>query len=76
MRILADDDQRHGVRVLSRGFTGVTFRSAGTVGTLTASAPVSVQVRQRRDGTAVRTATFGGLSGSHGATHTPKVRPA
>ncbi|MEI5010808.1 polysaccharide lyase beta-sandwich domain-containing protein [Streptomyces sp. PmtA] len=99
----------------SRGFTGANFRSTGTVGPVTASGPVSVQIRERRDGTAVVpvadptrtvrglalvwrrrvtavlstapavtstetgaafTATVGDLSGSHGATHTLKVRTA
>ncbi|MEU6707275.1 polysaccharide lyase 8 family protein [Streptomyces wuyuanensis] len=115
LRILANDDGSQGVHVPSRGFTGVNFWSAGTAGALTASAPVSVQIRQRRDGTAVVsvadpsrtvrgltltwrhpvtavlskapsvtsaqtgavfTATFGDLSGSHGATHTLKLRTA
>ncbi|MFF7716147.1 polysaccharide lyase beta-sandwich domain-containing protein [Streptomyces sp. NPDC007988] len=115
LRILANDSAGQGVRVPSRGFTGARFWSTGTVEPVTASGPVSVQIRERRDGTAVVsvadptrtvrgltltwrrqvtavlstapavtstetgavfTSTFGDLSGSHGATHTLKVRTA
>ncbi|MFD4722524.1 polysaccharide lyase beta-sandwich domain-containing protein [Streptomyces sp. NPDC058423] len=53
LRIIANDSAGQGVRVPSRGFTGAGFWSAGTVGPVTASGPVSVQIRERRDGTAV-----------------------
>ncbi|MEJ8661969.1 polysaccharide lyase 8 family protein [Streptomyces sp. MS1.AVA.4] len=52
LQILANDAGHQGVRVPSRGFTGINFWSPGTVGTVTVSAPVSVQIRERRDGTA------------------------
>ncbi|RII18372.1 Xanthan lyase precursor [Streptomyces sp. YIM 130001] len=53
LEILADGAEQHGIRVPSLGFTGVNFWQPGTVGKVTASAPVSVQIRERRDGTAV-----------------------
>ncbi|WP_244529631.1 polysaccharide lyase beta-sandwich domain-containing protein [Streptomyces wuyuanensis] len=65
------EDPRQGVRVPSRAFTGVNFWSAGTVGTLTASAPVNVQIRQRGDGTAVVSAA----SPSSGGTGSPPCSP-
>ncbi|GGL91712.1 hypothetical protein GCM10010129_39350 [Streptomyces fumigatiscleroticus] len=49
---LANTRQAQGVHAPSLGLTAVNFWAAGTVGTLTASAPCSVLVRQRRDGTA------------------------
>ncbi|MGW7368017.1 polysaccharide lyase beta-sandwich domain-containing protein [Streptomyces sp. NPDC054841] len=52
LQILANDAGQQAVRVPSRGFTGINFWSAGTVGKVTASAPVSVQIRERSDGTA------------------------
>ncbi|MGD6749463.1 polysaccharide lyase 8 family protein [Streptomyces sp. BH105] len=42
----------HGARVPSLGVTGAVFWSAGSFGGLTASAPATVLVRERRDGTA------------------------
>ncbi|GJF22427.1 hypothetical protein SHO565_29910 [Streptomyces sp. HO565] len=53
LRTLANSPRAQGVRVPSLGFTAVNFWAAGTVGDLTADAPCSVLVRQRRDGTAV-----------------------
>ncbi|WP_328874827.1 polysaccharide lyase 8 family protein [Streptomyces sp. NBC_00287] len=50
---LANSPRAQGVRVPSRGFTGVNFWEPGTVGKIAASAPVSVLIRERRDGTAV-----------------------
>ncbi|MEV5608941.1 polysaccharide lyase family 8 super-sandwich domain-containing protein [Streptomyces sp. NPDC052225] len=41
-----------GVRVPSLGFTGVTFWEPGAVGKVTVDAPLVVQIRERRDGTA------------------------
>ncbi|WLQ38934.1 polysaccharide lyase 8 family protein [Streptomyces laculatispora] len=52
LRILANTSRQHGIRVPSLGFTGINFWASGTVGTVTADAPVSVQIRERRDGTA------------------------
>ncbi|MEU2429914.1 polysaccharide lyase 8 family protein [Streptomyces sp. NPDC007861] len=52
LEILSNTAQQHGVRVASRGFTGINFWEPGTVGKVTASAPVSVQIRERWDGTA------------------------
>ncbi|MEU2160235.1 polysaccharide lyase beta-sandwich domain-containing protein [Streptomyces chengbuensis] len=46
-------NDRFGALYASAPPTGVTFWSAGTVGPVTASGPVSVQIRERRDGTAV-----------------------
>lgn len=43
---------RQGVRVPSLGFTGVVFWEPGTVGKVTADAPLVVQIREQRDGTA------------------------
>ncbi|RFU87130.1 lyase [Streptomyces triticagri] len=53
LEILADGAEQHGIRVPSLGFTGINFWRAGSVGKVTATAPVSVQIRERRDGTAV-----------------------
>ncbi|MEV0319705.1 polysaccharide lyase 8 family protein [Streptomyces sp. NPDC050658] len=53
LRILANSDQQQGVSVPSQGFTGVNFWFGGTAGVLTASAPCSVQISERGDGTAV-----------------------
>ncbi|WUS99708.1 polysaccharide lyase 8 family protein [Streptomyces sp. NBC_00708] len=43
---------RQAVRVPSLGFTGITFWEPGTAGKVTVDAPLSVQIRERRDGTA------------------------
>ncbi|WP_372349704.1 polysaccharide lyase 8 family protein [Streptomyces sp. KL116D] len=43
---------QQGVRVPSLGFTGVTFWEPGTVGKVSVDAPLIVQIRERRDGTA------------------------
>ncbi|WP_428950322.1 polysaccharide lyase 8 family protein [Streptomyces sp. cg35] len=43
---------RQGVRVPSLGFTGVTFWEPGSVGRVTVDAPLIVQIREKRDGTA------------------------
>ncbi|MFI6122912.1 polysaccharide lyase 8 family protein [Streptomyces sp. NPDC051064] len=51
--ILANSGAQQGVRVPSSGFTGINFFAAGTVGPVTADAPVSVQIHEKRDGTAV-----------------------
>lgn len=52
LQILANTAQQHGIRVPALGFTGINFWEAGTVGKVTTSAPVSVQIREKRDGTA------------------------
>ncbi|MGW3690008.1 polysaccharide lyase 8 family protein [Streptomyces sp. NPDC005125] len=52
LQILAHTAQQHGIRIPSLGFTGINFWEAGTVGKVTASAPASVQIREKRDGTA------------------------
>ncbi|MFE0801625.1 polysaccharide lyase 8 family protein [Streptomyces sp. NPDC058812] len=52
LRTLANTAQAQGVHVPSLGVTAVNFWTAGTVGDLTASAPCSVLIRRRRDGTA------------------------
>ncbi|MEU2129648.1 polysaccharide lyase 8 family protein [Streptomyces sp. NPDC018352] len=52
LQILANDAGRTGIRVPSLGFTGVNFWAAGTAGKVTASAPVCVQIHEKRDGTA------------------------
>lgn len=52
LQILANDARRTGIRVPSLGFTGVNFWEAGTAGKVTASAPVCVQIHEKRDGTA------------------------
>ncbi|MEV7298934.1 polysaccharide lyase 8 family protein [Streptomyces clavifer] len=51
--ILANSGAQQGVRVPSAGFTGINFFASGTVGPVTADAPVSVQIHEKRDGTAV-----------------------
>ncbi|MEU2491162.1 polysaccharide lyase beta-sandwich domain-containing protein [Streptomyces sp. NPDC007883] len=50
--MLANDSAGQAVRVPSRGFTGVTFWTAGTVGPVTPSGPVRVRIRgtPRRNG--------------------------
>ncbi|MFJ3583137.1 polysaccharide lyase 8 family protein [Streptomyces sp. NPDC090127] len=53
LRILANTDDQQGVRVPSLGFTGVNFWFGGTAGALTASAPCSVMISEKSDGTAV-----------------------
>ncbi|MFF7445381.1 MULTISPECIES: polysaccharide lyase family 8 super-sandwich domain-containing protein [unclassified Streptomyces] len=53
LTVLANTDDQQGVSVPALGFTGVNFWFGGTVGTLTASAPCSVTVSERSDGTAV-----------------------
>ncbi|MFF4643373.1 polysaccharide lyase 8 family protein [Streptomyces sp. NPDC001389] len=50
--VLANSAAAQGVAVGPLGFTGVNFWRAGAAGPLEASAPCSVTVRQRRDGTA------------------------
>jgi hyaluronate lyase len=50
---LANSASAQGIRVPSLGLTGVNFWAAGTVGKVTASAPVSVLIHEKRDGTAV-----------------------
>lgn len=53
LQTLANSDDQQGVSVPSLGFTGVNFWFGGTVGKLAASAPCSVQISERSDGTAV-----------------------
>ncbi|MEV0112951.1 polysaccharide lyase 8 family protein [Streptomyces sp. NPDC050844] len=53
LRILANSDEQQGVSVPAQGFTGVNFWFGGAVGPLTASAPCSVQISEKSDGTAV-----------------------
>ncbi|MFG2769858.1 polysaccharide lyase 8 family protein [Streptomyces sp. NPDC048350] len=53
VQILANTDNQQGVRVPSLGFTGVNFWFGGSVGALTASAPCSVMISEKTDGTAV-----------------------
>ncbi|WP_330300006.1 polysaccharide lyase 8 family protein [Streptomyces sp. NBC_00503] len=53
LTVLANGPAAQGVSVGSLGFTGVNFWQAATVGPLQASAPCSVTVRERGDGTAV-----------------------
>ncbi|GAA1372972.1 polysaccharide lyase 8 family protein [Streptomyces beijiangensis] len=43
---LANTDNQQGVAVPSLGFTGINFWFAGTVGTVTASAPAAVMIRE------------------------------
>lgn len=50
--VLANSAQAQGVAVGPLGFTGVNFWRAGAAGPLEASAPCSVTVRERADGTA------------------------
>ncbi|MET9885491.1 polysaccharide lyase 8 family protein [Streptomyces sp. NPDC006430] len=52
LRLLANSETAQGVSVSSLGFTGVNFWQAGTAGPLQATAPCSVTVRERPDGTA------------------------
>lgn len=51
----ANSARAQGIRVPSRGFTGVAFWEPGTVGEVTVDAPVCVQIVEKRDGTAVLT---------------------
>ncbi|MFF9915561.1 polysaccharide lyase 8 family protein [Streptomyces sp. NPDC013457] len=53
VQVLANTDAQQGVRVPSLGFTGVNFWFGGTAGALTASAPCSVMISEKSDGTAV-----------------------
>ncbi|MFE9853452.1 polysaccharide lyase 8 family protein [Streptomyces sp. NPDC005576] len=53
LRTLANTSRAQGVHVPSLGVTAVNFWAAGTVGDLTVSAPCSVLIRHRADGTAV-----------------------
>ncbi|MFI1188314.1 polysaccharide lyase 8 family protein [Streptomyces californicus] len=53
VQVLANTDNQQGVRVPALGFTGVNFWFGGTVGTLSASAPCSVMISEKGDGTAV-----------------------
>ncbi|UNM12145.1 polysaccharide lyase 8 family protein [Streptomyces formicae] len=52
-KILANTADQQGVRVPRLGFTAVNFWSAGTLDKLTANAPASILIREKRDGTAV-----------------------
>ncbi|MFD5124676.1 polysaccharide lyase 8 family protein [Streptomyces sp. NPDC058385] len=52
LKVLANSGDQQGVRVPRHGLTAVNFWSAGTVDTVTASAPASVLIREHRDGTA------------------------
>ncbi|WP_405486108.1 polysaccharide lyase 8 family protein [Streptomyces sp. NBC_00096] len=52
LTVLSNNVTAQGVAVGSLGFTGVNFWQAATVGTLWASAPCSVTVREPGDGTA------------------------
>ncbi|WP_189827891.1 polysaccharide lyase 8 family protein [Streptomyces finlayi] len=52
LSLLANTDDHQGVRVPSRGFTGVNFWNPGSVGGITVGAPASVTIRE-----AERTAT-------------------
>ncbi|WP_435127565.1 polysaccharide lyase 8 family protein [Actinacidiphila sp. bgisy144] len=51
-QILANCRDQQGIHVPSLGLTAVNFFAAGTVGPITASAPVCVLIREHRDGTA------------------------
>lgn len=53
LTVLANNQAAQGVAVGSLGFTGVNFWQPATIGTLRASAPCSVTVRELGDGTAV-----------------------
>lgn len=53
LTVLANTDDQQGVAVPTLGFTGVNFWFGGTVGELVASAPCSVMISERSDGTAV-----------------------
>lgn len=52
LTVLANGEAVQGVSVGSLGFTGVSFWQSGVAGPLEASAPCSVTVRERTDGTA------------------------
>ncbi|WP_250564431.1 polysaccharide lyase beta-sandwich domain-containing protein [Sphaerisporangium fuscum] len=67
VRVLANTSRQQGVHVPSLGITAVNFWNDGTAGTLAASAPCAVLVRERGDGTATLTVSdprreLGGLS--------------
>ncbi|MBG0826851.1 polysaccharide lyase 8 family protein [Planomonospora sp. ID67723] len=53
--VLANSDRRQGVRIPSLGITAVNFWNGGAAGDVAASAPCSVLVRERGDGTATLT---------------------
>jgi hyaluronate lyase len=53
LTVLANTDDQQGIEVSSLGFTAVNFWFGGTVGSLTASAPACVMIREKPDGTAV-----------------------
>ncbi|MFJ4624524.1 polysaccharide lyase 8 family protein [Streptomyces sp. NPDC088812] len=53
LTVLANTAQAQGVHAPALGVTAVNFWAAGTVGDLTASAPCSVLIRRRGDGTTV-----------------------
>lgn len=55
LRVDANSGARQGVRVPSLGFTGATFWEPGTVDRVTVDAPLIVQIREKRDGTATVT---------------------
>ncbi|MFI0238573.1 polysaccharide lyase 8 family protein [Streptomyces sp. NPDC016845] len=55
LHIDANSGACQGVRVPSLGFTGATFWEPGTVGLVTVDAPLIVQIREKRDGTATVT---------------------
>ncbi|NEB76496.1 polysaccharide lyase 8 family protein [Streptomyces sp. SID14478] len=50
--VTANSAAHQGVRVPSLGVTAVTFWEPGTVGKVTVDAPLIVQIREKRDGTA------------------------
>ncbi|MEU9800209.1 polysaccharide lyase 8 family protein [Streptomyces sp. NPDC051000] len=52
VRVLANTEVVQGISCVSLGFTGANFWQAGSAGTLSVSAPCSVTVRERTDGTA------------------------
>ncbi|KPI33724.1 Hyaluronate lyase [Actinobacteria bacterium OV450] len=52
LAVLANSETAQGVSVPSLGFTGANFWQAGSAGPLEATAPCSVTVRERPDGTA------------------------
>lgn len=52
LQVLANTGEQQGIRVPSLGFTAVNFWEPGTAGKVTASAPASVLIREKSDGTA------------------------
>ncbi|MYW69918.1 twin-arginine translocation signal domain-containing protein [Streptomyces sp. SID8379] len=52
MQVTVNSAAQQGVRVPSLGLTSVTFWEPGTVGRVSVDAPLIVQIRERRDGTA------------------------